>query len=72
LPSAGCQRLDPEHAASLAISGHRGPLRSVPVHKGLAGEFGCDTVVTPKASVKASLLGHGAAWPWPHRRPSLI
>jgi hypothetical protein len=44
--------LEPEHAASLAISGPKGPLQSKPVHWGMAGEFWmtCDTVVTPAAA----------------------
>jgi hypothetical protein len=58
-PSTGCQRLESEHAASLAISGRIGPLQSKRVHRGMAGEFWmtCDTVVTLAA---ASMRDRGA------------
>jgi hypothetical protein len=41
--------LDSEHVASLAVSGYTGPLRSIPLHRGLVVKFWmtCDNVVTP-------------------------
>ena len=52
-PSTGCRHLDPEDAASLAVSGHRCPSQSAPVHRGLACEFWmtCDNVVTLSAPI---------------------
>jgi hypothetical protein len=48
-PSAGCQGLDWEPVASLAVSGRTDPLQSILIRRGLAGEFWMtrDTVVTP-------------------------
>jgi hypothetical protein len=62
LPSVGCRRLDPEHAASLAVLGHRRSSGSIPVHRGLTSEFWmtCDIVVIPSGNRIALvvLLGH--------------